>query len=224
VSQGFELETTWQPIEHLQILFNYSYLDAHISQATGVVDPADPTAVQPGARPAIVGGTCLANPTGSCDVFTGNVQRGQNLSGNALPNAPKNKVALNANYTFEMPTGNLTAGATYVWRDKQYGSLFDRPYYEAPSWNQVDLRLVYTDKDKKYTVIGFVKNVGDTYGYEAGTTASRRAGFVPAYAVGQAGGGAAGAVAAVPVLQGIGSTYTLTPPRTYGIELQYRFF
>jgi iron complex outermembrane receptor protein len=218
VSQGVELETVWQPIEHLQVLFNYSYLDAHISRASGVVDPADPTAIMPGAKPVSVGGTCAANPTGSCDVFTGTVQRGQNLSGNDLPNAPKNKVALNVNYTWELPTGNLTGGATYVWRDKQYGSLFNRPYYEAPSWNQVDLRLVYADKDKKYTIIGFVKNVGDTFGYEAGTTASRRAGFVPAYTLGRAG------VAPTPVLQGIASTFTLTPPRTYGIELQYRFF
>jgi iron complex outermembrane receptor protein len=218
VSQGVELETTWQPIEHLQILFNYSYLDAHIKRATGVVDPADPTAIMPGAKPAIVGGSCTANPTGSCDVFTGNVQRGQDLSGNNLPNAPKNKVALNVNYTWELPSGNLTGGATYVWRDQQYGSLFNRSYYLAPSWSQVDLRLVYTDTAKKYTIIGFVKNVGDTFGYEAGTTASRRAGFVPAYALGKAG------IGATPVLQGISSTYTLTPPRTYGIELQYRFF
>jgi len=218
VSQGIELETTWQPIEHLQILFNYSYLDAHIKRATGVVDPADPTAIMPGAAPAIVGGTCAANPTASCDAFTGNVQRGQNLSGNELPNAPKNKVALNVNYTWELPSGSLTGSATYSWRDKQYGSLFNRPYYQAPSWDQVDLRAVYTDTNKKYSIIGFVKNVFDTYGYEAGTTASRRAGFVPAYAVGGAG------LAATPVLQGIASTYTLTPPRTYGIELQYRFF
>jgi iron complex outermembrane receptor protein len=146
------------------------------------------------------------------------VQRGQNLSGNNLPNAPKNKVAVNVNYTWELPTGSLTGGASYIWRDKQYGSLFNRPYYEAPSWDQVDLRLTYADKDKKYKIIGFVKNVGDTFGYEAGTTASRRAGFVPAYTLGRAG------VAPTPVLQGIASTYTLTPPRTYGIEFQYRFF
>ena len=29
---------------------------------------------------------------------------------------------------------------------------------------------------------------------------------------------------AIPIIQGIGSSYTITPPRTYGIELQYRFF
>ncbi|HEY2357512.1 MAG TPA: TonB-dependent receptor, partial [Phenylobacterium sp.] len=113
VSQGFELETTWQPIEHLQILFNYSYLDAHIDSASGVVDPADPTAAQPGSSPSSPGGTCVANPNASCDVFTGNIQRGQNLSGYNLPNAPKNKVALNANYTFVFEAGTVTTSATY---------------------------------------------------------------------------------------------------------------
>jgi len=50
-----------------------------------------------------------------------------------------------------------------------------------------------------------------------------RAGTVPAYVAGTipAGGNA---TTPVPILQGIASTYTITPPRTYGIELQYRFF
>jgi iron complex outermembrane receptor protein len=218
VSQGFELETIWQPIEHLQFLFNYSYLDAHIDQAAGVVDPADPAALQPGAKPSTAGGACAANPSGSCDVFTGLIQRGQDLSGANLPNAPKNKVAFNANYTFVLDTGSLTGSATYVWRDKQYGSIFNRPYYQAPSWDQTDLRLTYKDKANKYTIIAWVKNVFDDIGYEGGATAGRRAGFVPAYTLGQSG------IGATPVIQGIAPTYTITPPRTYGIELQYRFF
>jgi iron complex outermembrane receptor protein len=81
----------------------------------------------------------------------------------------------------------------------------------------VDLRASYKDKDNRYTIIAFVKNVLDDLGYEGGATASRRAGFVPAYTVGRPG------FAATPVLQGIASTYPLTPPRTYGLELQYRF-
>jgi iron complex outermembrane receptor protein len=218
ISQGFELETIWQPLDHLQLLFNYSYLDAHVDSAKGVVDPADPTAVQPGAKPSTPGGTCAANPAGSCDIFTGNIQRGQDLSGNDLPNAPRNKVAFNANYTYVMDHGSLTGSASYVWRDKQYGSIFNRPYYESPSWDQVDLRLTYKDKANKYTVIAWVKNVADSIGYEGGAGAARQAGLVPAYTLGLAG------IAPTPIIQGIGKTYTITPPRTYGIELQYRFF
>jgi iron complex outermembrane receptor protein len=218
VSQGVELETIWQPIDHLQLLFNYSYLDAHVDHATGVVDPADPAALQPGAKPSSPGGSCAANPAGSCDVFTGLIQRGQDISGSNLPNAPKNKVAFNANYTWLFDPGSVTGSVTYVWRDKQYGSIFNRPYYQAPSWDQVDLRLTYKDKANKYTVIAWVKNVADSIGYEGGATAGRRAGFVPAYTLGQPG------IAPTPVIQGIAPTYTITPPRTYGVELQYRFF
>jgi iron complex outermembrane receptor protein len=210
VSQGFELETIWQPIDHLQVLFNYSYLDAHVKEAHNVVDPSDPAAIQQGATPDVT--------TTSIDAFTGLPVKGQSLSGNSLPNAPKNKVALNVNYTFELSSGSITTGATYVWRDKQYGSIFDRSYYEAPAYDQVDLRATYKDKDNKYTVIAFVKNVFDDLGYEAGTTASRRAGYLPPFVLGRAG------FAPVAVDQGIASTYTLTPPRTYGIEFQYRFF
>ncbi|HEX4711161.1 TonB-dependent receptor, partial [Phenylobacterium sp.] len=217
VSQGFELESIWQPIDHLQILFNYSYLDAHITRGSGVVDPADPTAVAPGAKPTSPGGTCAANPTLVCDAFTGTLARNQDLSGGNLPNAPKNKVAFNINYTFELSSGSLTTGATYVWRDEQYGSIFNRAYYKSPSYDQIDLRAVYKDKDNKYTVIAFVKNLLDDLGYEGGATATRRAGYLPAYALGLPG------LAPTPVVQGISTTYPLTPPRTYGIELQYRF-
>jgi iron complex outermembrane receptor protein len=216
VSQGFELETTWQPIDHLQFLFNYSYLDAHITSGSGVVDPADPTATAPGAKPSSPGGTCALNPQLSCDVFTGLVSRGQNLSGGNLPNAPKNKVAFNANYTFEMDSGSLTGSISYIWRDEQYGSIFNRAYYKSPSYNQVDLRAVWNSMNKKYTVVGFVKNVFDDLGYQGGASAVRQAGFVPGFAAGAG-------LAPVPVLQGVAATYPLTPPRTYGIELQYRF-
>jgi iron complex outermembrane receptor protein len=224
VSQGVELETTWQPIDHLQVLFNYSYLDAHITSATGVVDSSDPTAVAPGAKPTGALTPCGTPALPGCDVFTGFVTRGQDLSGNRLPNAPKNKVALNVNYTWDLATGSLTGGASYIWRDKQYGTIFTRWYNEAPAWDQIDLRMVYKDKNNKYSIIAFVKNVGDNLGYEAGSTSARRVGTVPAYTLGLPGAAPAGPATATPVFQGINTTYTLTPPRTYGVELQYRFF
>ena len=69
----------------------------------------------------------------------------------------------------------------------------------------------------------FIRNIGDTVGYEGGGGAVRRAGVVPAHVAGitPAGGNAA---TSVPIVQGIASSYTITPPRTFGIELQYRFF
>jgi iron complex outermembrane receptor protein len=231
ISQGIEIETTWQPIEHLQILFNYSYLDAHITDSKGVVDPADPAALDPAAKPIITAAACQAavGTASACtaDVFTtslpnGGFQRGQDLNGQALPNAPKNKVAFNANYTWVLTGGSLTGSATYVWRDSQYGSIFNRPYYESPSYDQVDLRLTWKSDDKKYTVVGFVRNVGNTVGYEGGAGAGRVAGVVPAHVLGNVPV-TGNSAATVNVLEGISSVYPITPPRTYGVELQYRF-
>ncbi len=232
VTQGIEIETIWQPIDHLQVLFNYSYLDAHITSASGVVDPADPAALDPKARPVISTAACQAavGTPGACspDIFTtgvpgGGFQRGQNLSGSNLPNAPKNKVSLNVNYTWVMEQGSLTPSVSYVWRDKQYGSIFNRSYYQAPSYDQWDARATWKSDDKKYSVIAFVRNIGNSVGYEGGGGAGRRAGTIPAYVTGTIPAGGS-ATTAIPILQGIGTSYTITPPRTYGIELQYRFF
>ncbi|HEY2753301.1 TonB-dependent receptor [Phenylobacterium sp.] len=212
VSQGVELEATWQPIDHLQFLFNYSYLDAHVEEGSAV-DIADPAALAPGAKP-------LPCPAIGCaaDIYTvgipgGGLQRFQNLSGNRLPNSPKNKVAFNVNYTWPLEHGSLAASASYIWRDVQYGTLFTRPYNEAPSWDQVDARLTWTSKDSKTKVIAYVKNMFDRLGYDAGATGYRFAGTTnDASGVG------------TNVIQGVFKNYSVTPPRTYGVELQYRFF
>jgi iron complex outermembrane receptor protein len=210
-SKGVEVEGTWAPIDNLQLTLSYSYLDAHIKRGTAI-DPADPAALDAAAAPI---GACTA-ATCPPDAFTtavpgGGFQRLQNLAGGSLPNSPKNKVALNVNYTWRMDAGSLTPSVSYIWRDAQYGSIFNRSYYRSPSWSQVDARLTWKSANNKYTVIGYAKNLFDTLGYDGGATAVRQAGgnFLGANVFG---------------VQGIATTYPITPPRTYGVELQYRFF
>ena len=58
----------------------------------------------------------------------------------------------------------LSPSISYFWRDSQYGSIFQRFYNEAPSWSQVDARLTWKDKDNKYSVIAYVKNLFDRLG------------------------------------------------------------
>ena len=231
LTQGIEIESIWQPIDHLQILANYSYLDAHIVQASGVVDPADPAALDAAAKPIISQAACLAavGTAGACsaDIYTtglpnGGFQRGQNLKNQNLPNAPKNKISVNVNYTWVLDSGSLTPSISYVWRDVQYGSIFNRSFYRAPAYDQVDMRVTWKAKDNRYSVIGFIRNVGDTVGYEGGGGAARRAGTIPAYVAGTIPTGGS-ATTAIPIIQGIATSYTITPPRTYGVELQYRF-
>jgi iron complex outermembrane receptor protein len=205
-SMGVELETIWQPIDNLQILANYSYLDAEVRKGQAI-DPADSCAQAPGARR-----TRLA---GVNDSFCAGPQYFQDLKGYSLPNSAKNRVTLSGNYTWNFEPGSLTATATYVWRASQYGSIFNRDYYKSPSFDQVDARLTWRDADNKYTVIAFAKNLFDTKGYANGATATRSAGATPTFANPTAGRTG---------VFGQNTTYELNPPRTYGIEVQYRFF
>jgi iron complex outermembrane receptor protein len=166
----------------------------------------------------------------------GGFQRLQNLSGNELPNAPRNKVAVAGNYTWHLDSGNLTGSISYSWRDKTYGTLFTRWYTEAPTWDQWDARAIWTSKDKHYEVIGYIKNMFDKIGYDQGATASRLSGAFSNLLYGPNPAGlqcspiatgvgnlAAGQLGTVNCLQGIQKTYYTTPPRTFGFELRYKY-
>jgi iron complex outermembrane receptor protein len=97
-----------------------------------------------------------------------------------------------------MSTGSLTASGTWTYRDEAYYSVFARDYNLAPSYDETDLRLLWNEPNNRYTFIAFVRNVFDDEGFEAvGATQS-----------------AWGARAL---------TISLTAPRVYGIEAQFRF-
>jgi iron complex outermembrane receptor protein len=135
------------------------------------------------------------------DVNDNVVTAAVDITGNKLPQAPEQKVAINASYTFDWDPGSLTLGATYLYRSKSYANVFTREYNMAPSWDQVDLRAYWQPNGGKYTVIAYVKNLFDTEGYAAAVAGSQRN---------------------APLLQGA-QTLELTPPRIFGMELQYRF-
>lgn len=264
ISQGFELETFISPIENLNIIFNYSYLDAHSTQGTAP-DPADPNATAVGAKPVYTTAACATsygnavgpnynslNPAAVClrDIYTSGTAPGpgnggiagvaggvgwnipQYLKGNTLPNAPHNKVAFNISYNFMNlfgDEGTFTPSISYVWRDKQTGTLFDRSYNRAPSWDQVDARVRYMSKDDHWEAILFGKNIFNTIGYDSGAVGARLAGSIDTV-----GGGVTNFVQGVNNPVGYGavrgedatghvSTYYVTPPATYGIEVHYKF-
>ena len=170
VSKGVEFSAIWQPVQALRLSLDYGYNPTKIKESVQLVDVND------GTNP---------NPV--------------SVVGNALPQAPKHKVALNGTYTFEMDPGNLTLGATYLYRSESYANVFEREYNRAPSWDQVDLRALWAPTGNKYTVIAYVKNVFNEDGYAAAVAGSQRNGAIAA------------------------RNYELTPPRLYGVELQYRF-
>ncbi|MDE2487850.1 MAG: TonB-dependent receptor [Alphaproteobacteria bacterium] len=237
-SAGFEFEGIWQPIDNLQIIASYSFNDTRIKDGFAE-DLTDPTAMQPGAKPihtiaqcqaggAAVVGDCVADPN-TAGLPNGGFQRVQSLSGNDLPNAPRNKFAIAGNYTWHMGNaGSLTATLSYAWRDKAYGDIFSRWYNEAPSWDQWDARALWTSDTGKYEVIAWIKNIFNKTGYDQGATSQLLNGAVSAvYAANLPAGLSCSPVIAggvVNCIQGIQKTYYTTPPRTYGIELRYKFF
>ncbi len=244
--KGVEIEGTWIPLDNLTVIFTYDYNDGKITELSGIVDGTDPQAVAPGARPLASAGPLTActgtgstptatnpNPNPLCDVNTGLVQRPQDLSGNQLPQSPKTKIAINATYSWVTDFGTISPSVSYIWRDKQYSNIFTRPLGAAPSWDQWDARVTWQGKDNKYSIIAYVKNIGDTLGYDGGASASRTTGTYAQSTI-----TAAGMTKGVPVspacltttancmynaVQGFSTSYALTPPRTYGVEFQYRF-
>ncbi|MGH8177142.1 MAG: TonB-dependent receptor, partial [Steroidobacter sp.] len=122
----------------------------------------------------------------------------QTLVGNSLPNAPEVKYTVGANYTWNFGAGALTAGGTHSYTDELQSNVFSNPIHGAPSNEITDFRLLWNDAQDRYTVIAFVKNAFDEDGFIRSSGSS---------------------------LTGVGSRRTvgLIYPRTYGMELQYRF-
>jgi outer membrane receptor protein involved in Fe transport len=181
---------------------------------------------------AAVVGDCAADAN-TVGLPNGGFQRIQSLSGNDLPNAPRNKVAVSGNYTVKLNNGSsITASVSYAWRDKTWGTLFRRWYYEAPSWDQWDARALWKDANDKIEVIAFVKNIANKTGYDQGATAVLLNGAISAVYASQIAALPAGQLTCSPVIaggvvncvQGIRKTFYTTPPRTYGIEFRYKFF
>ncbi len=187
-SMGAELEANWAVTDALQLYLSYSYLDTEIKDTRCFIDNDDTgitgVLVSPQARP--------------CATWLPGQQVGQRIDGGPLPSAPKSKVALNANYTWYTPAGNLTFSGTWTYKDETYYSVFTRDHNLAPSYSETDVRLLWNEPNDRYTIIAFAKNVFDGEGYEAAS--------------------------ATMSAWGVQSRQrSLTFPRTYGIEAQFRF-
>ena len=202
VSQGFELEGQWNPVNNLQLTFSYSLNDTKVQTACTptdlracVLDTADP----------------LAQDVDAKSVLTINTSDGlrslQSLKGNRLPYAPKSKVALNANYNFVFSKSVLNISGSIVWRDESYANLFTREYNRAPAWDSTDFRASWRTNDGRYTVIAYLRNAFDQLTYPAAGNGFRLA-----------------PDSATPTkLNNVSKTLGLNPPRTFGMAVYYKF-
>ena len=123
--------------------------------------------------------------------------------GNTVPESPRNRVTSNGNYTWHFTPGSINYSLSYIWKSATYGSIFNEPWNLAPKYSQIDSRLTWTDAADRYTVFAYVKNLQNktnadaVLGYYISTPA-------PGYS-------------------NQGTTWGLTPPRLYGVEVQFRF-
>lgn len=126
-------------------------------------------------------------------------QQPQSLNGQELPEIPRHKVGVNIAYDIDFAIGVLTLSGNYAWRDETYHGIFNRAYTLAPAYDQVDLRAVWKGADDRYRIIAYANNVFDELGYD----------------------NAQGTRVIAPA--GVATTYSLTAPRTLGVQVQYRF-
>lgn len=202
-SKGVEIELGWFPTDSLAFNLSYGYLDATIKEGLingqGFQNPEDPAAILPNAN--------RYQPIpGQSDAGYTNLPRWlQDLSGNKLANSPEHKVAFNANYTFSLNAGNFTVSANYVWRDDSYSDVFETEPGTIEGFKAVDLRLIWSAIDDRYTVIAYGSNIFDEDAQDGGGLT--RQATASSWAAGQR----------------YYRTFNLIPPRTYGLELQYRF-
>lgn len=206
---GLELEGVWRPIDAVTLNLQYSYLNAKVSSRFCVRDSIDPFATLPGAHTngCPIDTVTSANPSPPPANIVTTTAFEQDLNGATLPEAPANKVSFNAQYAWRTDPGTLTLSASVIWKDQTYGSIFNRPLALAPAYTTVNLRAVWDDAEKRYTVIGFVNNVFNTIGYDNVTETN--AGLGPTFANQN-----------VPFLV---SAKGITAPLTFGLEAQVRF-
>ncbi len=191
---GVELEGIWRPIDPLTLSVEYSYLNTAIANAGGCIENTyDPLAQQAGSK------------TAGCANAAGSLNLAQNIRGNSLPEATPNKVTANALYSFNLPTGKLTLSGTVIWKDTTYASVFNVPEYRQNPYTQVNLRATYASGDGHYNIILFCDNLFDAVGYDGASPTLMNTPTSTA--------------TKEDILYG----YSLTAPRTFGVQLQYRF-
>ena len=111
---------------------------------------------------------------------------------------------MNGQYVFHFDAGKLTLSASYIWKDRTFGEIFNEPLNLAPSYYTVNLRAVWDDIKDRYTLILFANNITDTTGFDNVTETRLGTGTT---------------LANIHLVQGVG----ITAPLVVGGEIQVRF-
>ncbi len=121
-----------------------------------------------------------------------------NINGNQMLRVPEYKADAYIQYALPLgDRGTVTFLANYSWIDKVYFSLFEESADAAPSYGRTDTRVTWASAENAWTVSGFVNNVFDDIGIRQIDRLQEEDNFR--------------------------RSGTVTNPRTYGLEVQYKF-
>ena len=121
----------------------------------------------------------------------------QDLSGNRLPRSPEWELNLGVEIDFNLAGGAVNIRAEYHWQDEMYFRAFNNEDKKQDAWDVFNMRATYASADDRWRVSAFGKNLNDE---QYITNLFPEAIFF---------GG--------PVMASI------APPRTWGVEVGYRF-
>ena len=130
--KGIEVETQWAASNNLQLDFSFAYLDATFTDFMSA-DPADPAPLQ----------------------------TVEDLSGNRLPQSPEFELVAGAQYTWPLPSGDLSLSSNYHWQDKTFFRAFNDEDKAQDAYGELDARLEYVHDDGRWRVALFGKNLTD---------------------------------------------------------------
>ena len=131
--KGFEVEATWLATDNLTLMANYSYIDGEYTNFCCALDT-------------------IGDPEGG----------EQDLSGNPLTQAPKNKVFTNASYSWVTGTmGEFVLSGSYSWVDSRQYDVFNTAATQADSYYRVDANLSWYSPSQDIRVIMSGKNLTD---------------------------------------------------------------
>ncbi len=148
--QGLELELVVAPTENWLIMFSAGYLDAEFDTFCSD-DPFQFFAVsEPG---------CAAPATNAFNAGLG-LDGKSNLAGNRLEDSPEFDLTFVTRYTIALGEwGTLTPVVEFQWTDEYFSRPYNLPIDKIASRSKTDLRLIWEDVEKKYSVELFVENL-----------------------------------------------------------------
>lgn len=155
VSQGLELETSALIGDRVRIDLNYSYNDSEIDSDKLALNRA---AYQDAVQALLLQGFTVFSP----QVIAAKQAAVQNVRGNRIPKTPEHMV--NVTLLYKLGIGNhgtLTSSALYQYKDEYPFLIFNSPTDQVPSYDTINLNLLYEPNNGNWSFEFAVVNLED---------------------------------------------------------------